>query len=179
VLAQEDMFSLVDEATGYRQAQEIQELRVLLANSIPAVLRPWLPKFPNEFFQQLYRLHHWQHQPGLVERANSIGRFIHTWIYEHLSPEIIEALAQGKHPLEEKGAGIYRLHPFVSEPTSIPDLDKQLTTLIVLMRISTTRDELEAHLQRAFLQPVQERLTLVVETHQPRLIQGILEFPAS
>jgi hypothetical protein len=112
-----------------------------------------------------------------VERAAYIGRFIHTWIYEQLSPEIVEALSQGKIPLDEKGTGIYRLRPFVSEPTGIPNLDQQLATLIVLMRISTNRHELEAHLERAFTQQSQERPPLIVETHQPRMIQGMLEFP--
>src|SRR5207248_2416136 len=60
ILAREDIHSLIDEATGYRQEQEIQALRVILADYVPTILRPLLPKFPGEFFQQLYRIHHWQ-----------------------------------------------------------------------------------------------------------------------
>jgi hypothetical protein len=180
VLAQEDMLALVDEASGYRQQQEIQALRAILAGYVSEALRPWLPRFPDEFFQQMYRLYHWHYQLDLVDRARYIGRFIHIWIYEQLSSEVIEALAalQGKNLLDEKVAGLYKLLPFVSEPTGIPDLDKQLTLLIALMRISADKHELEMHLERAFMQSSQEKQPLVVEKHQPRMIQRTLEFPA-
>jgi hypothetical protein len=173
------MLVLVDEATGYRQQQEIQALRAILADYVSEALRHWLPRFPDEFFQQMYRLYHWHYQSDLVDRARYIGRFIHTWIHEQLPLEIIEALTQGKNLLDEKGSGLYKLLPFVSEPTGIPDLDKQLTMLIVLMRISADKHELEFHLESAFMQHPQEKQPLVVETHQPRMVQRILEFPAT
>ncbi len=179
ILAQEDVLALVDEASGYQQQQEIQALRTILADYVSAALRPWLPRFPDEFFQQVYRLYHWHHQADLADRARYIGRFIHTWIHEQLPSEIIEALTtlQGKSLLDEKVAGLYKLLPFVSQPTGIPDLDKQLTMLTVLMGISANKQELETHLERAFMQPSQEKQPLVVESHQPRMIQRALEFP--
>lgn len=181
VLAQEDMLALVDEASGYQQQQEIQALRAILADYVSEALRPWLPRFPDEFFQQMYRLYHWHYQADLVDRARYIGRFLHTWVHEQLPPEVIEALItlQGKSLLDEKVAGLYKLLPFVSGPTGIPDLDKQFTMLIVLMRISTNKQELETHLESVFMQPSQEKQPLVVETHQPRMIQRVLEFPTA
>lgn len=162
------MLSLVDEATGYRQEQEIQALRALLINHIPAPLHPWLSRFPDEFFQQMYRLHHWHYRPDVEERAQYIGGFIRTWIYEQLAPEIVAALEQVRNPPDTKGTGLYRLRPFVSEPTGIPDLDKQFAALMALMRISSDRRELVAHLEKAFIQQSQERRPLEMKTGQAK-----------
>src|SRR5699024_2303803 len=50
------IIALVDEATGYQHDREHQELQKILKQYISEELLPWQKRFPDEFYQELFRL---------------------------------------------------------------------------------------------------------------------------
>ena len=60
--------ALVDEATGYQEVRDRQELQRILEAYIGKELLPWTKRFPDEFFGQLFRLRGWQYSPVSVKR---------------------------------------------------------------------------------------------------------------
>jgi P63C domain len=177
-LTELDMIILVDEATGYLEEQEINELRSSLQAYVHEKLRPLIKKFPEEFFQQIYRLYNWQDHLHIPSRVQYIGKLVNTWIYEQLSRDLLDAI-QELHPFPERGYGLYKLAPLLSSPTGIPELDRLIAIFTLLMRVSEDKYDFEHNLLKAFTQTQQERQPLVVETRKSRVIQGIIAFPSS
>ena len=60
-LADVGITALVDEATGYQYTRERDELQKLLKAYVSEALLPWQKKFPDAFYQQLFRLHGWDY----------------------------------------------------------------------------------------------------------------------
>lgn len=158
-LAQVGIVALIDEATGYQAEREKDELSRILAAYINEELRPWIKKFPDEFFKQIYRLYQWQYIPGNTHSPRYIGKLINKWIYEELPPGILPAL-QEKNPVTEKGYRKYKNFQFLTEPTGEPHLDRQIMVVTTLMRISGTKEEFERNFNKAFGKPYQDELPL-------------------
>jgi hypothetical protein len=170
-LAQVGIIALVDEATGYQEQRAKDELSQILAAYISEELRPWIPMFPNEFFKQIYRLHGWAYKEGSVKRPQYIGKLINKWIYQPLPPGVLTAL-QARNPMTDKGYRKYKHHQFLTIDTGNVHLDKQITSVTVLMRISSDKSEFEEHFAKAFGQPYQLKMPLVVRLESEAELAG-------
>jgi hypothetical protein len=96
------IIALVDEATGYQDDRAKDELSKILEAYIEETLRPYVSKFPNEFFKELYRLHGWDYKPGNTRRPRYLGNFINKYIYDPLPPGVLPRLRE-LNPYTEKG----------------------------------------------------------------------------
>lgn len=161
-LAHVGIIALVDEATGYQDARAKDELIKILEQYIAPELLPWTRKFPEEFFREIYRLHGWEYKPGTTKRTPQVGKLINKYIYEQLPPGVLDELRK-LNPVTEKGWRRHKHFQLLSESTGNPHLDKQIASTMTLMRISDTKDEFDAHFDRAFAKIYQHRLRLVVE----------------
>ncbi|SHF46321.1 P63C domain-containing protein [Streptoalloteichus hindustanus] len=160
-LARVGIVALVDEATGYQEVRARQELQKILEAYVQAELRSWLKTFPDEFFKEIYRLQGWEYKPGTSKRTPYVGKLINKYIYEALPEGVLEEL-QRKNPRTEKGYRRYRHFQFLSADTGHPHLDKQISTVTTLMRISKTKLEFEELFERAF-PPMQPKLSIVID----------------
>lgn len=52
--------ALIDEITGYQKEREDDEMRYNFKKYISAEFIPWIKTFPDEFFEQLFRLKGWR-----------------------------------------------------------------------------------------------------------------------
>jgi hypothetical protein len=164
-LAQVGIIALVDEATGYQEHRERDELNRILEAYISEELRPWLQTFPNEFFKQVYRIHGWEYKPASTQRTPLVGKLINEWIYKELPPGVLPKL-QEVNPVTEKGYRRHKHHQYLTADTGIEHLDKQIDTVTTLMRVSDNREEFDRLFARAFSKPekpVQGRLPLVID----------------
>ncbi len=110
--AQVGIIALVDEATGYQELREKDELNRILSAYINEELRPWVKRvFPEEFFRQIYRLHGWTYIPGNISRPQVIGNMINKWIYEYLRDGVLTALRE-KNRTTDAGHRKHRHHQF-------------------------------------------------------------------
>lgn len=160
-LARVGIVALVDEATGYQEVRARQELQRILEAYVQAELRPWLKTFPDEFFREIYRLQGWEYKPGTSKRTPYVGKLVNKYIYQQLAPGVLEEL-RSRNPRTAKGYRAYKHFQFLTADTGNPHLDKQISTVTTLMRISRSKQEFEDYFDRAF-PPPQERLPLVIE----------------
>lgn len=160
-LARVGIVALVDEATGYQETRARNELQRILQAYVQAELRPWIKVFPDEFFREIYRLQGWEYRPGTSKRTPYVGVLVNKYIYEQLPPGVLDELRR-LNPRRESGHRARRFHQFLTANTGNPHLDKQISTVTTLMRISDSKQEFEDLFERAF-PPAQPRLPLVIE----------------
>lgn len=127
------IIALVDEATGYQADRARDELQKILESYVIEEMRPWVVKFPTEFFKQMYKLHGWRFEKGQTHHPQVVGKFINQWIYERLPEPVLPKLREA-NPLKETGRRSYKHHQFLSDQTGIPHLDRQIATVTALMR---------------------------------------------
>ncbi|HEV2989435.1 MAG TPA: P63C domain-containing protein [Candidatus Angelobacter sp.] len=155
--------ALVDEATGYQDERPKDELSKILEAYIAPELMPWTRMFPAEFFKQIYRIQGWSYQEGSAKRTPYVGKLINKYIYEPLPPGVLDELRR-RNPVTESGYRKYKHPQFLTPDTGIPHLDKQITTVTTLLRISDDKQEFERNFRKAFGGPIQDRLPLKAAT---------------
>lgn len=158
------VIALVDEATGYQEERARDELARILEAYVLAEYRPWTKKFPDEFFRQIYRIHGWAYRPGTAKRTPFIGKLINKYIYEPLPPGVLDELRR-LNPISESGWRKRKHFQFLAD-TGNEHLDRQITSVITLMRVSDTKGELEHNFAKAFGKnpvSIQSRLPLVID----------------
>jgi len=164
-LARIGIVALIDEATGYQEVRARFELQQILEAYVQAELRPWVKLFPNEFFEEVYRLKGWEYRPGTSKRTPYVGKLINKYVYEQLPPGVLDEL-QRINPRTPKGYRSHKHHQFLTADTGNPQLDKQISTVTTLMRISQNKSEFEMLFERAF-PPLQPRLPFLVPLDDP------------
>lgn len=143
------VIALVDEATGYQEERARDELQKILEKYIAKELLPWAKRFPDEFYQQIFRLHNWPYDPKSVKRPSVVGKMTNELIYEQLPPGVLETL-KGKVPKNEKGYRPERLHQGLSEDYGHPHLRDQLLQVITLMKAAPNKTVFMRTFRRVF-----------------------------
>ncbi|MDB5164886.1 MAG: phage-related protein [Candidatus Saccharibacteria bacterium] len=149
-LSKVGILALVDEATGYQEERERDELQKILAAYISEELLPWTKRFPNEFYQQIYRLKGWEYKASTQKRSQYVGKITNKIVYELLPDGVLDELKSVNPVLADKGHRAHHHHQFLTIDVGNPNLEKHLSQLIVLMRISKDWAEFEDHLLEAF-----------------------------
>lgn len=160
-LARVGIVALVDEATGYQEVRARQELQKILEAYVQAEFRPWVRRFPDEFFREIYRLQGWEFRPGTSKRTPQVGKLIRHYVYEQLPDSVLEELDR-MNPANDKGQRARKHHQHLTETTGNTHLDRQISTVTTLMRIARDRQEFEDLFERAF-PPPQAKLPLVID----------------
>jgi hypothetical protein len=164
-LARVGIIALIDEATGYQEQRAKDELARILEAYVREEYRPWTRTFPEEFFKQIYRIHGWPYKPGNAKRTPFIGHLINKYVYGELPAGVLDELRR-LNPVTDHGYRKRKHFQYLTADTGNEHLDRQIMTIITLMRISDSKEELERHFAKAFgkaLPAVQERLPLVID----------------
>lgn len=163
-LAKVGIIALVDEATGYQEVRARNELQRILEFYVQAELRPWTKMFPDDFFEQVYRLQGWDYRPGTAKRTPYVGKLINRYVYEQLPPGVLDELRE-LNPVTEKGWRRHKHHQYLTTDTGNKHLDRQISTVSTLMRIAEGKEDFEDMFERAF-PPPQMRLPLVIDARE-------------
>jgi P63C domain-containing protein len=166
------VIALVDEATGYQEERARDELARILEAYVMEQYRPWTRRFPEEFFRQIYRLHNWPYKPGNAKRTPFIGKLINKYIYEPLPTGVLDELRR-VNPVTE-GGWRKRKHFQHLADTGNEHLDRQITSVITLMRVSDSKDHLEHNFAKAF-----DRPPVAIQTRLPIDVEQASEVPSS
>lgn len=136
------IIALVDEATGYQHEREQDELQKLLKAYIAEELLPWQKRFPDVFYQELFRLNGWDYTVrGIKRRPGIIGTWTNKLIYEQLPPGVLAELKR----VTPKSA---RLHQSLTVDVGQPELTAQITQVVTIFRISDNMSQVWAHIKR-------------------------------
>ena len=163
-LAHVGITALVDEATGYQEIRDRDELHGILEAYVAKELLPWAKRFPDEFYRQLFRLRGWQYSPVSVKRPKTVGRIMSELIYDKLPDGVIEELGS-RNPVgsdhgrrghrhrnpdgSELGPG-HQHHYFLADEVGHPHLDRQIAGVTALMRASSSWQGFKRLFDRAF-----------------------------
>ena len=79
-LAHVGIIALVDEATGYQDIRTQNELNQILELYVQEDWRPYVSKFRNTFFKEVFRIYGWPYKAGSTKRP-SVVREIHKQIH--------------------------------------------------------------------------------------------------
>jgi hypothetical protein len=161
-LARRGIIALVDEATGYRGDQIKEDVLRVIAEYMSPRLVTLTKRFHPEFFEEVYRLHGWEYKRGNTQHPQYTGKFITKYIYEPLPPGVLEEMKE-RLPKNEKGNRRSQLWRTLSERTGIPHLDKQITEVQLLMRLSNNKSEFDQQFERIYGKQLQLRLQLLEE----------------
>jgi hypothetical protein len=128
--------ALVDEATGYQYERERDELQTILKAYISEELLAWQQRFPHEFYKQIFRLNNWEYTvQNLKSRPSVVGTWTNKYIYKQLPNGILEELKK-ETPKNETGKLKEHLHRRLTQDVGHPHLDRQITSVITIMRLS-------------------------------------------
>jgi P63C domain. len=134
-LAETGVIALVDEATGYQHARPQNALQEYLKHVIREQLAAWVKKFPDEFFENIYKIRGWP-WPGMKKnRYSVVGQYIRDLVYDRLGPGVLAELER-KSPKDENGNRPNKLHQWLTVDIGDPMLAQHLHTLIMFQRLA-------------------------------------------
>ena len=148
-LAHVGIIALVDEATGYQEDRDREALQAILDKYLrDQVLAKWAKTFPDEFYEQLFKLKGWQYRPLLIKRPGVVGHWTNDIVYARLAPGILAKLRE-KTPKDHKGRRRHKFFQWLTDDYGHPALKQHLSNVIFLMRAHPTWQGFYRALQRA------------------------------
>lgn len=144
--------ALVDEATGYQEVRDRDELHRILAYYVNDEWLPWTKRFPDEYYKQLFRLQNWQYSPPSVKRPRQAGKLTAKLVYEKLPKGVLEEL-RSKNPADEKGYRKRKLHQYLTTDIGHPHLQSHVASVTTLMKASPNWTAFKKLFARAFPDP--------------------------
>ena len=126
------IIGLVDEATGYQRDRARDALARILEHFIAKELQPYLPTFPSEYYEQIFRLRGLEY-PGSVKRPQYFGMITNDIVYKRLAPGVLEELKRVKL---ETGKQRDKLFQRLTSNTGYPKLRELLGSIITIMTFS-------------------------------------------
>jgi hypothetical protein len=134
-LAKTGIVALVDEATGYEKVRPQNALQEYLAHIIRKELAAWVKKFPDEFYENIYKLKGWK-WPGMGKnRYSVVGHYTNNLVFDRIAPGLLKEL-QSKTPKNDKGRRPNKFHQWLTEDVGDPMLAQHLHSIVMLQRLS-------------------------------------------
>jgi hypothetical protein len=151
-LARTGIIALIDEATGYQEIRDRHALQAILDAYLSRELAAWAKRFPNEFYQEIFRLRGWKW--GLVntkriQGPRVVGKYTNDFVYSRLAPGILEEL-QKRNPPNERGRRLAKHHQWLTEDVGHPALAQHVHAITGLMRASESWEHFQVMVNRAF-----------------------------
>jgi hypothetical protein len=146
--------ALIDEATGYQEVRDRLALQKILEAYLSRELAAWAKRFPNEFYQEMFRLRGWtwdevRQKQGKGAGPRVVGKYTNDFVYARLAPGILDEL-QNRNPADEHGRRRVKHHQWLTEDVGHPALAQHLHAVIGLMRASASWEEFQRLINRAF-----------------------------
>ena len=141
--------ALVDEATGYQEVRDKMALHALLDKFLKKEFAAWAKRFPNEFYQEMFRLKGWSYNPMSAARPGVVGTYTTDIVYERLAPGIVKEL-ETINPKNGKGNRKAKHHQWLTDDVGHPALAQHLHAVIGFMRACSSWDQFMLLLDRAF-----------------------------
>jgi len=142
------IIAMVDEATGYQYLRARRSLEQILDKFLRKELGKWAKRFPDEFYQQMFRLRGWDYQNFSTARPGIVGKYTVDLVYARLAPGVLKELLE-REPKGEKGRRKHHLHRWLTEDVGHPALEKHIFAVEILMRANTNWDRFYRSMQRA------------------------------
>lgn len=144
-LARIGIIALVDEATGFQRDRAKDALQKILEAFIAKELRPWVRTFPDEFYEQLFRLRNLEFPRDTVQKPKYFGHLTNDIVYKRLAPGVLDALKKIT-PRNSDGSLKHHYHRRLTENLGHPKLREHLAQVIAVMKLSRDYKHFESQL---------------------------------
>jgi hypothetical protein len=134
-LAKVGIIALIDEATGYQDTRARDALQKILEKFISKELHPWVKTFPDEFYENYFRLRGWNYTSIDSSRPGVVGKDTIDLIYQRLAPAVLEELKRIT-PRLESGRLKHHFHRRLTDDIGHPKLREHIASVITLMKAS-------------------------------------------
>jgi hypothetical protein len=132
-LAHVGVIALVDEATGYQSDRDKDALQEILNLYIGQELAKWAKRFPDAFYEQMFRLKGWHFNPNSSQRPHAMARLTLDLVFDRIGPGLSNELKQRrKELLETTGRRRAKLHQAMTVDIGHPALQHHLSGLTFL-----------------------------------------------
>jgi len=129
------IIALVDEATGYQRDRAKDALAKILEDFIAKELQPYLPTFPADFYEEMFRLRGLDYPTGSVRRPQYFGVLTNDLVYKRIAPGV---LAELKRVKLESGRQRDKLFQRLTSNLGYPKLREHLGSVVTMMKLSPT-----------------------------------------
>jgi hypothetical protein len=146
-LAHVGIISLVDEATGYQDMRARNALARILEQFIAKELQPWVQTFPDDFYQQLFRLRGLDYPHDSVRRPQYFGILTNDIVYKRLAPGVLNELKRATRK-SESGRPTQKLFQWLTQNKGYPKLREHLGSAVAIMKLSDDWDDFMEKLDR-------------------------------
>ncbi len=134
-LAKTGIVALVDEATGYQEVRPKDALQQYLEMIVAKELAAWVKTFPDEFYENIYKLKSWT-WPGMSKnRYSVVAHYTNDLVYERLAPGL-KAELEKKNPRNEKGRRAAKNTQWLTAQIGHPMLAQHLYSLMMFQRLA-------------------------------------------
>ena len=134
-LAHVGIIALVDEATGYQRDRASDALAKILEAFIAKELRPWLHTFPDNYYEELFRLRGLEYPKDTVKRPQYFGHLTNDIIYKRLAPGALAELKKST-PKSPSGRLRHHLHRRLTPDLGHPKLREHMASIVTIMKLS-------------------------------------------
>ena len=93
----------------------------------------WTKRFPDEYYEEIYRLNGWKWHGMSVNRRPIIGRFTNDLIYERITEGLLHQLRL-KNPITADGEREHRHHQLLTDDFGVQELRDHIVGVIAIMR---------------------------------------------
>ena len=142
------IIALVDEATGFQYVRDRDALQKVLETFLRKELAVWVKTFPDDFYQEMYRLRGWAWRGMQVNRISACAGYTRDLVFDRLAPKLLEELDK-LNPMLGSGRRKDKHWQWLSDEVGNPALRAHLHTLVNFMRAYDDWDEFYLRLNRA------------------------------
>ena len=139
----------IDEATGYQDERRRDALHRILEKYIADHWAKWSKTFPDEFYEEIFRLKGLAYDPENVARPGFVGRLTNDIVYARLAPGVLEELRRKNPVIENIGRRGRRHHQWLTRDHGHPKLREHIANVTFMMKGATRWDSFYRNLQRA------------------------------
>lgn len=128
------LIALVDEATGYQYVRDRLALQDILDQYIGRELAKWAKRFPDEFYQQIFRLKGSSYNPESSKRPMIMAHLTIDLVYDRLGPGLTKELKERRQEILENTGKRGKLQQILTPNVGHPALQHHLSGLIFLAK---------------------------------------------
>lgn len=146
-LAHVGIIALVDEATGFQRDRAANALAEILEKYIAKELQPWVKTFPDDYYEELFRLRGLNFQEDTVKRPQYFGHLTNDIVYSRLAPAVLEEL-KSTAPKRDGGRRKCKLFQMLTPDLGHPKLRERMASVVTIMRLSNNYADFQIKLDR-------------------------------
>jgi hypothetical protein len=134
-LANVGIIALVDEATGYQEVRDKHALQAILDSFLRKELAAWAKRFPDEFYEHIFRLRGWKWKGRGVNPPQVVAHYTKDIVYHRLAPGLLAELEK-RNPITESGRRKTPHTQWLTQDVGDPALAQHLHAVITLRRVT-------------------------------------------